>query len=171
MRHHMYNPGYKFVVEPIEFDKYTDRSVLQYCLGATMYMPGIKDFSQAIIDQKYKGLASMVMCFEDACREEDVPAAELNAIALMDTINAAIDEEHFDYKNLPLIFFRVRNVEQFYHFSSMLRPEHMRLITGFNFPKLNAENGEAYFFHLKELNEKFGEILYGMPIIEDHQVA
>ncbi len=108
MRHHLYNPDYKFVVEPIDFDKYTDRSVLQYCLGATMYMPGIKNFAQAIIDQKYKGLTSMVMCFEDACREEDVPAAEQNAIALMDTVNEAIDNKLFDYKKLPLLIFRDR---------------------------------------------------------------
>lgn len=44
MRHHMYNPGFKFVVEPEHFNKYTDRELLQYCLGATMYMPGFKKF-------------------------------------------------------------------------------------------------------------------------------
>ena len=37
MRHHMYNPDFKFVVEPEHFNKYTDRELLQYCLGATMY--------------------------------------------------------------------------------------------------------------------------------------
>lgn len=171
MRHHLYNTEFPFVVEPMEFDKYTDRSMLQYCLGATMYMPGNKDFAQAILDQKYLGLTSMVMCFEDACREEDVPSAELNSIALLDTINSAIDNGTFDYKNLPLIFFRVRNVEQFKHFASMLKPEHIRLITGFNFPKFNKSNGEEYYSHLVKLNEKFGEILYGMPIIEDRCVA
>ena len=45
MRHHMYNPDFKFVVEPEHFDKYTERELLQYCLGATMYMPGFKDFA------------------------------------------------------------------------------------------------------------------------------
>lgn len=171
MRHHLYNLDYKFVVPPMEFDKYTDRAMLQYCLGATMYMPGNKDFAQAIIDQKYKGLTSMVMCFEDACKLEDVPAAEVNSIALLDTINEAIEMGKFEYKHLPLIFFRVRNVEQFKHFASMLKPEHVKLITGFNFPKFNASNGEDYYAHLRELNEKFGEILYGMPIIEDRCVA
>lgn len=171
MRHHMYNPNYKFIVDPMEFNKYTDRAMLQYCLGATMYMPGNKNFAQAILDQKYKGLTSMVMCFEDACKEEDVPAAELNSITLLNTINAAIERGDFDYKNLPLIIFRVRNVEQFKHFASMLQPEHIRLITGFNFPKFNTSNGDEYYSYLKELNEKYGEILYGMPIIEDRCVA
>ena len=48
MRHHLYNPGFKFVVEPEHFNKYTDRELLQYCLGATMYMPGFKDFTPKI---------------------------------------------------------------------------------------------------------------------------
>lgn len=171
MKHHLYNKDYQFVIEPVNFDKYTDQSLLKYCLGATMYMPGNKDFSEAILQQKYMGLASMVMCFEDACREEDVPSAEINSIELLDTINEAIKTGTFDYRNLPLIFFRVRNVEQFRHFSSMLKPEHIHLIAGFNFPKFNVSNGEAYYSHLMELNKKFCEIIYGMPIIEDRCVA
>ncbi len=171
MKHHQYNPGYRFIREPMEFDKYTDRSLLQFCLGATMYMPGTKNFAQAIIEKKYAGLTSMVMCFEDACKLEDVPAAEENCIATMDTLLEAMAQGSFRYEDLPLLFFRIRNLEQFRHFASMLRPEHIRLITGFNFPKFNAENGEAYYAFLEELNETFGEILYGMPIIEDSSVA
>lgn len=171
MKHHQYNPNFEFVVAPEDFNKYTDREVLQYCLGATMYMPGHKDFAQAIIEKKYPGLTSMVMCFEDACKEEDVPRAEVNSIELLDTLNAKIESGEFDYKDLPLIIFRVRNVEQFKHFSSMLRPEHIHLITGFNFPKFNSYNARPYLEHLDELNQRFGEILYGMPIIEERRVA
>lgn len=171
MKHHQYNPNFEFVVAPEDFNKYTDREVLQYCLGATMYMPGHKDFAQAIIEKKYPGLTSMVMCFEDACKEEDVPRAEVNSIELLDTLNAKIESGEFDYKDLPLIIFRVRNVEQFKHFSSMLRPEYIHLITGFNFPKFNSYNARPYLEHLDELNQRFGEILYGMPIIEERRVA
>ena len=60
MRHHKYNPDFKFVKQPEEFNKYTDREVLQYCLGATMYMPGTKDFSQKILDHQLPGLTSLV---------------------------------------------------------------------------------------------------------------
>ena len=42
MRQHAYNRNFQFVKEPIEFNKYTDRDTLQYCLGATLYMPGTK---------------------------------------------------------------------------------------------------------------------------------
>lgn len=171
MRHHQYNPDYNFVKAPVDFNKYTDRSLLQYCLGATMYMPGTKDFAQAVIDKKYPGLTSMVMCFEDACPEEDVPAAELNSIHVLETLKEAEDCGKLKYEDIPLLFFRVRSPEQFMHFSAMLKKEHTRYITGFNFPKFNGVNGGAYMNHLVELNNKFGEVIYGMPIIEDARVA
>ncbi|MCQ2194731.1 MAG: HpcH/HpaI aldolase/citrate lyase family protein [Paludibacteraceae bacterium] len=171
MIHHQYNPSYQFVKAPQDFNKYTDRSLLQYCLGATMYMPGTKDFAQAIIEKKYPGLTSMVMCFEDACKEEDVPAAEQNTLALLDQLNVWLNEGKLRYEDVPLIFFRVRSVEQFKHWSSMLKKEHIHLITGINFPKFNSYNGDEYYEHLEYLNEKFGEVIYGMPIIEDSKVA
>ena len=58
-----------------------------------MYMPGTKDFAQAVIDKKYPGLTSMVMCFEDACPEEDVPAAEKNSIHVLDSLLEAEQKE------------------------------------------------------------------------------
>lgn len=171
MKHHRYNPEFKFVVEPVEFNKYTDRSLLQFCLGATMYMPGTKDFASAIMEQKYPGLTSMVMCFEDACRLEDVPAAEENSIHLLDVISDAIETGKMKYEDLPLVIFRVRNVEQFKQFTAKLKPHHIKLIAAFNFPKFNSSNGEAYYSHLQKLNKKFGEVIYGMPILEDRLVA
>ncbi len=171
MRHHQYNPTYHFFKAPIDFSKYTDRELLQYCLGATMYMPGTKDFAQAIVGKKYPGLTSMVLCFEDACPEEDVPAAEQNAIRLLSFLDEQERSGALNYADVPLIFFRVRSVEQFHHFSSMLGPEHIRFITGINFPKFNSLNGAAYMEHLVEINKRFGEVLYGMPIIEDKRVA
>lgn len=171
MIHHKYNPSYEFVKAPENFNKYSEKEFLRFCLGATMYMPGTKDFAQAIINTKYPGLTSMTLDFEDACKLEDVPEAENNSIALLDTINKAIDNGAFSYDNLPLIVFRVRSVEQFKHFASLLKKEHIRLITGFNFPKFNAINGPLYFWQLKELNERFGEVIYGLPILEDRRVA
>ena len=32
MRHHKYNPNFEFVVEPEDFNKYSDKELLQYCL-------------------------------------------------------------------------------------------------------------------------------------------
>ena len=171
MKHHQYNPDFPFVRPPIQFDKYTPRKLLQYCLGATMYMPGSKDFAQAILGRRYPGLTSMVMCFEDACREEDVPAAEINAIHMLDKIAESASSGALDPADIPLIFFRVRSTDQFRHFVSMLKPHHVRFITGFNFPKFNSRNAREYLDFLGEVVARFGETLYGMPIIEDRRVA
>lgn len=171
MRHHLYNPEFKFVRDPESFSKHTDLELLRYCLGATMYMPGTKDFLNKIINCEMPGLTTMVMCFEDACKEEDVPAAEENVHNLLEKLADAVDKGEIDEKELPLIFCRVRNQEQFEHFSEGLTERQVKVLAGINFPKFNSKNGLKYLEYLEKLNEKYGEILYGMPIIEDPEVA
>ncbi len=171
MKHHQYNPSFKFIEEPVEFNKYTDRELLRYCLGATMYMPGTKDFAPKILEHAMPGLTSMVLCFEDACPENDVPAAEDNTLKLLETVSSALEAGDITYTHIPLIFVRVRSVEQFKRFSERLEPQHLKVLTGINFPKFSSSNGEGYFEQLKKINKKFGEILYGMPIIESPTVA
>ena len=171
MRHHKYNTGFQFVVEPEEFNKYTEKELLQYCLGATMYMPGTQDFLQVLLDQSMPGLTSMVFCFEDACPEGRVEEAEKNVIHILNTLSDAIERGDLSYEDLPLIFCRVRSQEQFIRFAEQLTKRSVKVLTGINFPKFNAHNGNVYMFYLKQLNQKFGEILYGMPIIEDPEVA
>ena len=171
MRHHLYNPDYKFVVEPEEFNKYSSRDFLQYCPGATMYMPGTKDFADKIVQQSIPGLTTIVMCFEDACREEEVEAAEENVHCMLEKVSNAIDRGDMSENDLPLIFCRIRNMDQFRHFADGLNDKQAKILAGINFPKFNSKNGEEYLGYLKELNERFGYILYGMPIIEDSEVA
>lgn len=171
MRHHLYNPNFKFVVEPENFNKYTDRELLQYCLGATMYMPGTKDFAPKILSGAMPGLTTMVMCFEDACPEEQVEEAEENVHRLLDRVTDAVESGTLSEDRVPLIFVRVRNLEQFKHFGNELTKHQIKSLCGINFPKFNADNGHEYYSYLKELNERFEEILYGMPIIEDPEVA
>lgn len=160
MRHHKYNPDFEFIVKPEEFSKYSDKDILQYCLGATMYMPGTKDFSQKILNHEMPGLTSMVFCFEDACPEGQVEEAEKNVIHVLDVLSTALDNGELTYEDLPLIFCRVRSQEQFIRFAEQLTKHHVKALTGINFPKFNAHNGNVYMFYLKHLNEKFGEILY-----------
>ena len=171
MRHHRYNPDFEFVVEPESFDKYTERELLQYCLGATMYMPGYKDFASKILSNAMPGLTSMVMCCEDACPEERIEEAEENIHNLLDTVTSAVEDGTLDKDKVPLIFVRIRNLEQFKHFGEKLTKHQVKSLCGINFPKFNAENGYEYYAYLRDLNDRFGEILYGMPIIEDMEVA
>lgn len=171
MRHHRYNNDFKFVVPPMGFNKYSEKEFLQYCLGATMYMPGTKDFANKILKNELPGLTSMVLCFEDACPEKDVQKAEDNTIRLLRILADSIDDGSISYEDVPLIFCRVRSVEQFKNFAKNLTKHHCKVLAGFNFPKFTAECGEVYFEYLKNLNDKFGEVLYGLPIIEDSSVA
>ena len=118
MRHHLYNPNFKFIVEPENFDKYTDRTLLQYCLGATMYMPGIKDFAPKILSGAIPGLTTIVLCFEDACPEDRVEEAEENVLKLLDTVSTAVENGSLDKDRVPLIFVRIRNLEEKTHKTS-----------------------------------------------------
>ncbi len=120
MRHHLYNKDFKFLVEPEEFNKYTDRELLQYCLGATMYMPGIKDFAPKILGGAMPGLTTIVLCFEDACPEDRVEEAEQNVYRLLDTVTDAVDKGNLAPEAVPLIFVRIRNLTQFKHFGQGL---------------------------------------------------
>ncbi|MDE5803273.1 MAG: HpcH/HpaI aldolase/citrate lyase family protein [Lachnospiraceae bacterium] len=171
MRHHGYNPNFNFVVEPEDFNKYSDKELLQYCLGATIYMPGTKNFLQKILDNEIQGLTSMVFCFEDACPEDQVDQAEQNVLHILEQLSTALDHGELSYDNLPLIFCRVRNQEQFEHFASQLTKHQVKVLAGINFPKFNTHNGRKYMEYLEQLNRKFDEILYAMPIIEDAEVA
>ena len=171
MRHHLYNPDFKFVVEPEHFDKYTDRELLQYCLGATMYMPGYKDFTPKILERAMPGLTTIVLCFEDACPDERLEEAMENVHHLLATVTEAVDSGRLDSDYVPLIFARIRNLQQFKAFGEKLTKQEVRSLCGINFPKFNSNNGDAYYSYLQDLNDRFGEIIYGMPIIEDPEVA
>jgi len=84
MRHLRGATGFEFIRTPEEFNKYTEKSFLQFCLGATMYMPAIKNFTDKILDKQMKDLTTIVMCFEDACPEDRVPEAEENVVNIID---------------------------------------------------------------------------------------
>lgn len=171
MRHHLQNNSYKFVIEPERFNKYSDKKFLAYCLGATMYMPGTKDFTKKILECSIPGLTSIVLDFEDACQEEVIKQAEDNVLNLLETVSAALLEGSISEDSVPLIFCRVRSIEQFREFSLRLKKKHMRALAGINFPKFDSSNGAQYCEILRELNERYGEIVYGMPILESASIA
>lgn len=136
-----------------------------------MYMPGFQDFFPKIMSNDIPGLTTMVMCFEDACPEERVEEAMENVHRLLNSVCDAVEAGNLEEEKVPLIFVRVRNQKQFKAFAEKLTKREVRYLCGINFPKFNKDNGEDYFGYLKELNEKFDEIIYGMPIIEDPKVA
>lgn len=170
MRHHMYNPGFRFVKEPMEFNKNTERDTLQYCLGATLYMPGTKDIREKVVNHKLP-VTSFVMCCEDAIKEEDLPAAEQNILDTMDYFADQIEAGRISQDDIPLIFMRVRNPVQFKRFSARMTKRQADVLTGFNFPKFNSKNALGVLRTLVETNARLGATLYGMPILEGEEIA
>lgn len=170
MRHHMYNPGFRFVKEPMEFNKNTERDTLQYCLGATLYMPGTKDIREKVVNHKLP-VTSFVMCCEDAIKEEDLPVAEQNILDTMDYFADQIEAGRISQDDIPLIFMRVRNPEQFKRFSARMTKRQADILTGFNFPKFNSKNALGVLRTLVETNARLGATLYGMPILEGEEIA
>lgn len=170
MRHHMYNPGFHFVKEPMEFNKNTERDTLQYCLGATLYMPGTKDIREKVVNHELP-VTSFVMCCEDAIKEEDLPAAEQNILDTMDYFADQIEAGKITQDDIPLIFMRVRNPEQFKSFAARMNKRQADVLTGFNFPKFNSKNALGVLRTLVETNARLSVTLYGMPILEGEEIA
>jgi len=170
MKHHMYNPDFNFVKAPIEFNKYTDRDTLQYCLGATLYMPGTKDIREKVLNHQLP-VTSFVMCCEDAIKAEDLPIAEQNILDTLDWFADRIDEGKMSLNDLPLIFMRIRNPEQFRDFVPRITKRQANILTGFNFPKFNSKNALGMMRTLVETNARLGCLLYGMPILEGEEIA
>ena len=170
MRHHNYNPNFNFVKAPVEFNKYTDRDTLQYCLGATLYMPGTKDIKDKVLHHQLD-VTSLVMCCEDAIKEEDLPIAEQNILDHMDFFADKIAAGELSHDDIPLIFVRVRNPEHFKRFADRITSKQASVLTGFNFPKFNSKNALDTMRTLVAVNNRHGVVLYGMPILEGPEVA
>lgn len=171
MKHHRYNSNFQFVKEPVEFDKFTDKEFLQYCLGATLYMPGTKNIIDKILAKKLTDITSMVMCFEDSIREEDVNKAEKNVIEHLRVLADAIDNKEISHSDIPLIFLRARNTEQFRGFITKLDYRLANVLTGFVFPKFQSYNANEFLNTLRKATDSLKTTLYAMPIFEGSRIA
>lgn len=171
MKHHKYNPSFLFIKEPIVFNKNTEKTILQYCLGATLYMPGTKNILDKILEKKLNEISSLVMCFEDAIQEQDIEIAESNVINHLEMIADALKSGLLIIDDIPLIFVRVRNLIQYDNFVKKLTAKQAKILTGFVFPKFNSKNAGYYLKSLDSAGKKFETTLYGMPILEGNEIA
>ena len=171
VKHNQTNPNFRFEQDPEAFDKFAPKEFLQYALGGTLYMPGTRAVTEKILGRCLPGLTSMVMCFEDAIREEDVATAEDNVLSHLDTLADAIDEGGIGHGDIPLTFIRVRTFEQFASFSRRLTRRQAEVLSGFVFPKFYSHNASDYLHLLHELNRELNATLYAMPILEGRTIA
>lgn len=157
-----------FCKSPNSFTKHTKREILQYAIGANLYMPGTKnDVFQKLIGNRFREIGSITLCLEDAICEEELEMAEENVRKILKELSYKMQEMPSLGKEMPLIFIRVRNVKQFEQFAKTLSKEMLIPLCGFCFPKYHSQNGRAYFEILHKLKERYQETLYGMPILED----
>lgn len=160
-----------FFREPQPFSRFSDHETLRYCLGGTLYMPSTRSIMDRIVNREVRNMGSMVMCFEDAIRAEDLSTGEQNVIDQLEYLADRIADGSVDNDNVPLIFLRVRSMDQFTRFTDRLTARLADVLTGFVFPKFYSDNAHLYLDHLVTLNERFQTRLYGMPILEGQAIA
>lgn len=169
MRYFIKEDELKFYKEPNSFSKYSDKNILKYAIGANLYMPAIQQsIFNKLLDNEFHNIGAITLCMEDSIDDTQIEEAQFCVLALLERLYIIQQKE--PKHNLPLIFVRVRNEEQFHAFSKLLKKEHIKVLCGINFPKFNSINGGHYFSILKELSLQYNEPLYGMPIIEDELV-
>ena len=160
----------KFYIEPMTFNKYTSKDLLKYAIGSNLYMNALMDIYNKIKLKKINDITTITICFEDSIKESDLNKGEINVLMDLDKLNNDIYKGEINEDLIPLIFIRVRNINQFISFSSKLSKENFKLITGFIFPKFNKKNGLYYLEHLENIKNEYGELIYCMPIFESEEI-
>lgn len=166
-------PGEKinkmFYKKPGYFNKRSDRELLSYALGATLYMPATRpNIHQDLLSKKHAGLSSMVICLEDAIGDDEVELAENLLCSELENLSSDLVKGLCEEEDLPLIFVRIRSYEQIMRLKSRI-PNGMHLLTGFVLPKFSPAEGCKILTEIKELNSH-GYCLYAMPILETKEI-
>lgn len=167
--------GINYMMEPQEFNKDSEKEILQYAVGGLLYMPASKkDIANKIINKTYNFVKSFVLDLEDSLGDDLVGYGERSIVNIIDKINDAVMDNGIDftYNDVPLIFIRVRKCEQMKRVIDELG-SNAKYITGFNIPKFNKDNCKEYVNTFLSVQEEFkkrfnGQYnIYMMPIIED----
>ncbi|EWG09675.1 HpcH/HpaI aldolase/citrate lyase family protein [Cytobacillus firmus] len=166
-------PGEKinkmFYKKPGFFNKRSDRELLSYALGATLYMPATRpNIHQDLLSKKHAGLSSMVICLEDAIGDDEVEMAENLLCSELENLSSDLVKGLCEEEDLPLIFVRIRSYDQLMRLKSRI-PNGMHLLTGFVLPKFSPVEGCKILTEIKELNSH-GYCLYAMPILETKEI-
>ncbi|QSS99305.1 HpcH/HpaI aldolase/citrate lyase family protein [Pontibacillus sp. ALD_SL1] len=156
--------GELFYKAPQFIGHFSSKREIARALGATLYIPALKDRIGPRLMYQLPGLSSAVLCLEDSINDEDVQEAEEHLIQEVRSLRAlGIEKE-----DLPFLFIRVRNVEQMKRIAQELK-EVLHIITGFVLPKFCRRNGLTYLQELQSINEEMDLQLYAMPIIETEE--
>jgi citrate lyase beta subunit len=129
-----------------------------YQLGATLYMPATRqDLLEVILHQKIPDLRSMVICLEDAVREDEVQQALENIQYYLGKLPVA--EKH----SRPLVFIRPRHPRMAL---KLFRMQGIEGVDGFVLPKFDNHSFRAWH----EVIHKSPPRFVFMPTLETGQV-
>ena len=154
---------------PKVFNRYSEKEILKYGVATNLYMNGLMDVYNKI-KGSIKNVGAITICFEDTIKESELTKAEENIYNQLSKIANAIKKGILDINKIPLIFIRVRNVNQFKNFARKLKDEEARCICGFVFPKFNVENANEYLDFTQELSMMYDIRFYAMPILESKEI-
>ena len=154
-----------FSKPPQFFNKHSNRQLLAYALGATLYMPATRpNIHQDILSKKHEGLTSLVIDLEDAVGDNEVGTAEVCLIDELLKLFGEINRHYISNDDLPLMFIRIRSLEQFIFIKEQLG-DAIRLLTGVVLPKFSSVAGMELLEEVKQIHT--GEHpFYAMPILE-----
>ncbi|MFD1029985.1 HpcH/HpaI aldolase/citrate lyase family protein [Metaplanococcus flavidus] len=157
---------------PAEFNRDTEREMLGLALGAALYTPGSRpDFAAKIIAGSYRrdtfsGLATLMVCLEDAVADTELASAEANVVSQLKELELASGS---DAKESPLLFLRIRNAVQLDKLTQ-LAGSALGVLTGIVLPKVQAGDLESFFSALDRASESAGRMLYALPLLETEEV-
>lgn len=147
--------------EPFTVDAEPER--LGIGLGATLYSPATRPrLAHDIVKRAAQGVVSVVVCLEDSVADSEVPGAERNVVAQLREVAES-------GAPLPLIFVRVRRVEQVRMLVAALGV-HARVLAGFVVPKFSEESG-PYLDEIVAAGEACGRRLLAMPVLESDELG
>lgn len=161
-----------FKYSPAEFNRDTEREMLGLALGAALYTPGSRpDFAAKIIAGSYRrdtfsGLATLMICLEDAVADSELESAEANVVSQLKKLERAPVS---NVKESPLLFLRIRNSGQLDKLTN-LAGSSLGALTGIVLPKVQSEDLKPFFAALDRASEAAGRMLYALPLLETEEV-
>ncbi len=142
-------------------------------------MPATRlEVAEEIKNGKHEGLTTVILDLEDAIGDQQVGQAEESLAQQLFQLLSYVRTGMMSEQQLPLLFVRVRSVEQLERLLNSLG-ETLELLTGFVLPKFSSDNGRAYFALIAEYNRTMhtgaGDasrtpVLYGLPILESSKI-
>ena len=149
--------------QPVEFTADSPADTLAEALGGTLYSPATRPgIADDVLKMGRHGVASMVLCLEDAVDDQEVPRAEENLVHQLADL-AGRDGDR------PLLFVRVRTPEQL---TDLVRRfgESVRMLSGFVLPKFTEQSGVPFLEALDQAVADTGHRLFAMPVLESPEL-